>query len=45
MRYTEKLAAYVDTLSRVMTLTDVAEVTWLSWDTVKGIVKARLKKD
>ena len=28
-----------------MTLTDVAEVTDLGWDTVKGIVKARLQKD
>lgn len=45
MRYTQKLAAYADTLSRVMTITDVAEVTGLSWDTVKGIVKKRLQKD
>jgi transposase len=28
-----------------MTITDVAEVTALSWDTVKGIVQARLQKD
>ena len=28
-----------------MTISDVAEVTGLSWDTVKGIVKARLQKD
>ena len=28
-----------------MTLTDVAAVTGLSWDTVKGIVQARLQKD
>jgi len=28
-----------------MTITDVAEVTDLGWDTVKGIVKARLQKD
>ena len=28
-----------------MTITDVAEVTDLGWDTVKGIVKARLHKD
>ena len=45
MHYTQKLAAYADTLSRVMTITDVAEVTDLGWDTVKGIVKARLQKD
>jgi transposase len=45
VHYTQKLAAYADTLSRVMTITDVAEVTDLGWDTVKGIVKARLQKD
>jgi len=28
-----------------MTITDVAEVTDLGWDTVKGIVQARLQKD
>jgi transposase len=28
-----------------MTITDVAEVTDLGWNTVKGIVKARLQKD
>jgi transposase len=28
-----------------MTITDVAEVTGLGWDTVKGIVKKRLQKD
>ena len=28
-----------------MTISDVAEVTGLSWDTVKDIVKARLQKD
>jgi len=43
--YTEKLASYANVLSRVMTISDVAEVTGLSWDTVKGIVKARLQKD
>lgn len=45
MHYTEKLAAYVNVLSRVMTISDVAEVAGLSWDTVKGIVKQRLQKD
>jgi transposase len=45
VHYTQKLAAYADALSRVMTITDVAEVTDLGWDTVKGIVKARLQKD
>jgi transposase len=28
-----------------MTISDVAEVTGLSWDTVKGIVQQRLQKD
>jgi len=27
-----------------MTITDVADLTCLSWDTVKTIVKARLQK-
>lgn len=45
MHYTEKLAAYVDMLSRLMTISDVAAVSGLSWDTVKDIVKLRLKKD
>jgi transposase len=45
VHYTEKLAAYANVLSRVMTISDVAEVTELSWDTVKGLVQARLQKD
>ena len=32
-------------LSRVMTLSDVAELTLLSWDTVKAITKTHLAKD
>ena len=36
---------YADVLSRVMTISDAAEVSGLSWDTVKDIVKERLKKD
>jgi hypothetical protein len=45
VHYTEKLAAFVNTLSRLMTISDVAEITALSWDTVKNIVKERLQKD
>jgi hypothetical protein len=45
VHYTEKLAAYADALSRVMTITDVAAVTDLGGDTVKEIVKARLQQD
>jgi len=32
-------------LSRMMTILDVAELTGLSWDTIKGLVKKRLAKD
>lgn len=32
-------------LSRMMTILDVAELTGLSWDTVKDLVKKRLAKD
>jgi transposase len=32
-------------LSRVMTMSDVAELTLLSWDTVKAITKTHLAKD
>jgi transposase len=36
---------YVIDLSRMMTILDVAELTGLSWDTVKDLVKKRLAKD
>ena len=45
VRYTRKLQELVDQLSRVMTLQDVAQLTGLDWDTVKGIVKRRLRRD
>ena len=45
MRYTRKLEKFVEQLSRVMTLLDVAELTALNWDTVKDIVKRRLRRD
>ncbi len=45
MHYTEKLAAFADTLSRLLTIRDVAEVPGLSWDTVKHLVKQRRQKD
>lgn len=45
MRYTRKLEKLVEQLSRLMTLLDVAEVTGLNWDTVKDIVKRRLRRD
>lgn len=43
--YTRTLSQFVYKLSGVMTLSDVAELTLLSWDTVKDIVKAGLAKD
>jgi transposase len=45
VRYTRKLEELVDQLSRVMTLSDVAALTDLAWDTVKEIVKRRLRRD
>jgi transposase len=39
------LSRFVYGLSRLMTLSDVAELTLLSWDTVKTIVKTYLAKD
>lgn len=45
VRYTRKLEKFVDQLSRIMTLLDVAVLTTLSWDTVKEIAKRRLRRD
>ena len=45
VRYTRKLEALVDQLSRVMTLRDVAVLSELCWDTVKEIAKRRLRRD
>lgn len=45
MRYTRKLEKFVEQLSRLMTLLDVAALTALNWDTVKDIVKRRLRRD
>jgi transposase len=39
------LSRFVYGLSRVMTLSDVAELTLLNWDTVKAITKTHLAKD
>ena len=44
VHYTDPLAHFVCDLGRGMTITDVADLTCLSWDTVKTIVKARLQK-
>ena len=45
MRYTHKLQKLAEQLSRLMTLLDVADLTALNWDTVKDIVKRRLRRD
>jgi transposase len=45
VHYTERLSWYVYDLSRVMTLADVADLSYLSWDTVKGIVQKHLQHD
>src|ERR1035438_2748824 len=43
--YTHRLQTFVEDLRGVMTVTDLAAVTGLGWDTVKNIIKARLEKD
>jgi transposase len=40
-----QLKRYVIDLSRLMTILDVAALTGLCWDTVKGIVQERLARD
>ena len=42
--YTYRLQAFVESLWGMMTVTDLAVVTGLGWDTVKKIIKARLEK-
>jgi transposase len=43
--YTHRLRALIEDLRGLMTVTDLAAVTSLSWDTVKTIIKNRLEKD
>ena len=43
--YTCRLRALVEDLRGFMTVTDLAAVTGLSWDTVRNIIKSRLEKD
>ena len=45
VRYTHRLQAFVEALSGRMTISDLAAITGLGWDTVKDIIKARLEKD
>lgn len=42
--YTRNFERYVITLSKMMTLKDIALLLGISWDTVKDIVKENLKK-
>lgn len=44
VRYTKQLSDFVYELSRVMTVADVADVTGLSWDTVKDMITPYLQK-
>jgi hypothetical protein len=43
--YTHRLAAFVNDLRGLMTVSDLAAVTGLSWDTVKHLVKTALEKE
>ena len=43
VRYTHRLQTFVEDLAGRMTISDLAALTGLSWDTVKAIVKARLE--
>lgn len=42
--YTRRLEAFVNDLRGLMTVSDLAAITGLSWDTVKGIVKRALER-
>lgn len=43
--YTHRLQTFIEDLRGMMTVSDLAALTGLSWDTVKNILKARLEKD
>jgi len=43
--YTHRLQGLVEDLWGMMTVTDLAVVTGLGWDTVKNIIKSRLERD
>jgi len=42
--YTHRMETFVGDLQGLMTIADLASVTGLSWDTIKGIVKKRLAR-
>lgn len=43
--YTHQLQSLVESLWGMMTVTDIAALTGLGWDTVKNIIKRRLERD
>jgi len=43
--HTRQLQALIQSLRGMMTVTDLAAVSGLGWDTVKSIIKVRLEKD
>ena len=44
MSYTHRMKAFIEDLYGVMTVSDLAAITALGWDTVKNIVKAKLER-
>ena len=42
--YTHRMKAFIEDLYGVMTVSDLAAITALGWDTVKNIVKAKLER-
>jgi hypothetical protein len=44
-RYTHRLQAFIEDLRGMMTVSDLAALTGLGWDTIKNIIKAKLEKD
>jgi hypothetical protein len=45
VHYTRKLEEFVWRWSRVMTISDVADLAGLSWEVAQRIVKRRLRRD
>jgi len=43
--YTHRLQTFIEDLRGLMTVSDLAAITGLGWDTVKNIIKAKLEKD
>lgn len=43
--YTHRLQAFIEDLRGMMTISDLAALTGLGWDTIKNIIKAKLEKE